>query len=188
REGWFVDDVFIGIPIAKTAMHRLSTRNDDRWFLNYDVYRFPAADEGIPTNWIQLDNDWTDVTYLDTGFAALPEGAYKWAVKANYSGTLESEAIISNTLGILGIPQDVVPTNTGTNVNINWTAEPGASYYIIYGAHDPYGIYTIVGYSATTSYVYSAATDGFHFFKIAAADGVMPTTPPPAKGMPQLNK
>lgn len=188
KQGWFVDDVFIGIPIAKTAMHRLSTRNDDRWFLNYDVYRFPAADEGTPTNWIQLDNDWTDVTYLDTGFAALPEGAYKWAVKANYSGTLESEAIISNTLGILGIPQDVVPTNTGTNVNINWTAEPGASYYIIYGAHDPYGIYTIVGYSATTSYVYSAATDGFHFFKIAAADGVMPTTPPPAKGMPQLNK
>jgi len=97
-------------------------------------------------------------------------------VKANYSGALESEAIISNPLGIFGIPQNVVATATdGSTVTINWTAEPGASYYVIYGSHDPYGTYTVVGYSATNNYVYSAATDPFHFFKIAAADGVMPT-------------
>ncbi len=172
REGWFVDDVFIGVPFAKTAMQR----SNDRSLQNYKVYRFPVAEEGTPANWTLLSNNCATETYLDTGFASLSNGAYKWAVKANYSGALESEAIISNPLGIFGIPQNVVATATdGSTVTINWTAEPGASYYVIYGSHDPYGTYTVVGYRATNNYVYSAATDPFHFFKIAAADGVMPT-------------
>ena len=174
REGWYVDDVLIGVPTAKTAMRSSNSRSDGRALLNYSVYRFPVAEEETPSNWTLLSNNCATETYLDTGFSALSSGAYKWAVKANYSGSLESEAIISNPLGIFGTPQNVVATASGNSVTLTWTAEPGASYYVIYGSHDPYGTYTILGYSATNSYVYSTATDPFHFFKIAAADGVMP--------------
>jgi hypothetical protein len=161
---------------------RFASRDGDRSLQNYSVYRFPVAEEGTPANWTLLSNNCATETYLDTGFAALSSGAYKWAVKANYSGSLESESIISNALGIFGIPQNVVATTTADgNVNLAWTAEPGASYYVIYGSHDPYGTYTVVGYSATNSYDYVVGTDPFHFFKIAAADGVMPTPAPPAK-------
>ena len=173
--GWYIDDIYIGPATNRHQVARFASRDGDRSLQNYSVYRFPVAEEGTPANWTQLSNNCGTETYLDTGFASLSNGAYKWAVKANYSGALESEAIISNPLGIFGIPQNVVATATdGSTVTLNWTAEPGASYYIIYGSHDPYGTYTVVGYSATNNYVYSAATDPFHFFKIAAADGVMP--------------
>ena len=182
REGWYVDDVLIGVPTAKTTLMRFASRDGDRSLQNYSVYRFPVAEEETPANWTLLSNNCATETYLDTGFAALSSGAYKWAVKANYSGSLESESIISNALGIFGIPQNVVATTTTDgNVNLAWTAEPGASYYVIYGSHDPYGTYTILGYSATNSYDYVVGTDPFHFFKIAAADGVMPTPAPAAK-------
>lgn len=190
REGWFVDDVFIGIPIAKTALQRFGASNDDRVFLNYDVYRFLAADEGTPGNWTQLDDDWADVTFLDTGFAALGEGSYKWAVKANYSGALESEAIISNALGIFITPPDVENGTigaTGNNVTIAWPAEPGASYYTVYGSNDPYAPdpWAILGYSATPSFTFDAGATAYKFFKITASDGEMPAS----KGVwPQLNK
>jgi len=173
--GWYIDDIYIGPATNRHQVARFASRDGDRSLQNYSVYRFPVAEEGTPANWTQLSNNCGTETYLDTGFASLSNGAYKWAVKANYSGALESEAIISNPLGIFGIPQNVVATATdGSTVTLNWTAEPGASYYVIYGSHDPYGTYTVVGYSATNNYVYSAATDPFHFFKIAAADGVMP--------------
>lgn len=190
REGWFVDDVFIGIPIAKTALQRFGARNDDRWFLNYDVYRFLAADEAIPGNWNLLDGAVADTTYLDTGFAALGEGSYKWAVKANYSGALESEAIISNALGIFITPPDVENGTigaTGNNVTIAWPAEPGASYYTVYGSNDPYAPdpWAILGYSATPSFTFDAGATAYKFFKITASDGEMPAS----KGVwPQLNK
>lgn len=172
--GWYIDDIYIGPAATKQQTAQFGERNDDRVFLNYSVYRRnPGA------AWNLLNDAVADTTYLDTGFGSVPEGQYEWGVKANYSGTLQSDEIVSNILGKF-IDAPVIDASStvasGSNVTLGWLAEPGASYYIIYGAHDPYGTYTIVGYSATNSYVYSATTDGFHFFKIAAADGEMPAT------------
>jgi hypothetical protein len=181
KEGWFIDDVFIGIPIAKTALQRIGSSNGDRVFLNYDVYRLLAADEGTPANWTLLDGAVANPTYLDNQFSAQPEGSYKWAVKANYSGTLESEAIFSNALGLFVSPPvfDMVQTTVvGSNVNLAWAAEPGATYYKVYGSNDPYAAWpsgwTFLGNTATPSFTFNANTTPFYFFKVAAADGVMP--------------
>lgn len=185
KEGWFIDDVFIGIPIAKTALQRFGARNDDRVFLNYDVYRLLAADEGSPANWTLLNGTVANPTYLDTQFSAQTEGSYKWAVKANYSGALESEAIFSNALGLFVSPPEIdgtTTTATGNTVTIGWMAEPGATYYKIYGSNEPYAVWdsgwTLLGYSATPSYAYNTITTPFHFFRIVAADGEMPAAPP----------
>ena len=185
--GWYIDDIYVG-PATRHQTAQFGERNDDRWFLNYDVYRFLAADELIPGNWIQLDDDWADVTYLDTGFASVAGGVYKWAVKANYSGTLESEAIISNTLGKVYDPQNVAAVLVSGNIDLTWTAEPGASFYKVYAATDPYGTYTYLGYSATPTYTITAPTEPYKFFKVTAlADEALPLQPP-VKGMLQLNK
>ncbi len=176
--GWYLDDIYIGPATTRNQAAQFGTRDAERVFLNYSIYRRnPGA------IWNLLNSAVSETTYLDTGFAAVPEGQYEWGVKANYSGTLQSEAIVSNVLGkFIDAPVIDASTTTaaGNSVNLGWQAEPGASYYIIYGAHEPYGVYEIVGYSATTSYVYGAAVDGFHFFKVVAADGVMPTSPPAA--------
>jgi hypothetical protein len=111
-------------------------------------------------------------------------------VKANYSGALESEAIISNALGIFITPPDVENGTigaTGNNVTIAWPAEPGASYYTVYGSNDPYAPdpWAILGYSATPSFTFDAGATAYKFFKITASDGEMPAS----KGVwPQLNK
>ena len=183
--GWYIDDIYIGPPSRNIATTQFASRSSqDRWFLNYSVYRFPIADEGTPANWTLLQSSVTDTTYLDTTFGTQPGGKYKWAVIANYSGSLQSEAIISNHLGIVSMPQDVVANRVGTTVQLSWTADPGADYYVIYAADDPYGTFTVLGYSNTNSYTI-ATPPAKKFFKIASADGEMPVAkgiePPAAK-------
>jgi len=175
--GWYIDDIYIGPAASAPA---LATRNQDRSFQNYSLYRMLSADEANPANWTLLQAALTETNYNDTGFAALPGGAYKWAVKANYSGGLQSEAIISNRLGIVAMPQDVIASPVGATVQLSWTADAGADYYVIYAADDPYGAFTLLGYSATNSYTINSPA-ARKFYKIAAADGTMPNPAPPAK-------
>jgi len=183
--GWYIDDIYIGPASRNIATTQFASRSSqDRWFLNYSVHRFPIADEGTPANWTLIQTGVTDTTYLDTTFGTQPGGKYKWAVIANYSGSLQSEAIISNYLGNVATPQDVVANNVGATVQLSWTVDPGADYYVIYAADDPYGTFTVLGYSNTNSYTI-ATPPAKKFFKIASADGEMPVgkdiEPPAAK-------
>ena len=181
--GWYVDDIYIGPASRNLASHQLGSRlSDGRWLLGYDVYRLLEADAGTPANWTLLQSAVADTTFLDTGFDAVAAGAYKWAVKASYSGDLESEAALSNTLGRVFPPEveDPIVQIVGTDVSFGWPAQPGASYYVIYGSNDPYVAWpwTVLAYSATPSFTFSSATIPYKFFKIAAADGEMPAGPP----------
>jgi len=182
--GWYIDDIYIGPASRNIVATQFASRSSgDRSFQNYSVYRFLTADEGTPSNWTLLQTGVADTTYMDTTFGTQPGGKYKWAVKANYSGSLQSNAIISNHLGKLAKPQNVVATKVGTTVQLSWTADPGADYYVIYAASDPYGTFTVLDYENTTSYTISAPL-AKQFFKIASADGTMPIAKeiePPAK-------
>ena len=177
--GWYIDDIYIG-PATTRNTASLGTRNRDRSLQNYSVYRMLLADEAIPANWTLLSAATADTVYTDSSFGAQAPGKYKWAVKANYSGGLQSEAIISNRLGIVAMPQDVIASPVGATVQLSWTADAGADYYVIYAADDPYGAFTLLGYSATNSYTINSPA-ARKFYKIAAADGTMPNPAPPAK-------
>lgn len=178
--GWYIDDIYIGPATARNMVAQtFGTRDAHRWFLDYDVFRLLPGEEEIPGNWTLLQAAYEDTTYLDTGFATLPDGAYKWAVQANYSGDLASDAIFSNVLGVLNTPQDIAIALVGADISLSWTAQPGATYYAVYAATDPYGTYTLLGYTDTASYTIVAPAEPFEFFKVTANDGVMPV----AKGM-----
>jgi len=171
--GWYIDDIYIG-P-ATRAQASLGTRNGTRMFVDYDVYRFLAADEANPGVWTLVSGNITNPMYTDATFQFEPEGRYKWAVKANYSGSLVSEPVISNSLGRLGDLQDIVATTLGADVVLNWTAQPGATYYKVYAADDPYGTFTYLGFSQTNSYTVTAPASAMKFYKVTAiADEALP--------------
>lgn len=168
--GLYIDDIYIGPPPAKTASAPFSTGNPDRALLNYDVYRLLAADVATPANWTLLNGAVAGTTYLDTGFASVPSELYKWAVKANYTGGLESPAITSNTLGKVVLPTGMTAATSGADVVLSWTAQPGAAYYKVYASDNPFAAdpWTYLGYSATATYTITAPAEMKKFYKVTA--------------------
>lgn len=176
--GLYIDDIYIGPASSAPA---LAGRNQDRSFQNYSLYRLLAADEATPASWSLLSSALTDTVYTDNGFGAVPGGTYEWAVKANYSGSQSSEPIFSNTLGRVYNPADIAATTMGATVQLSWTAEPGATFYKIYAADDPYGVFTYLGYSQSATYSV-ALPAARKFYKVTAvADEALPATAVPAK-------
>jgi hypothetical protein len=172
--GWFIDDVFVGQPARFNAIDLTSARMDERSFQSYKVYRFAAADEGTPANWTLLAQNITGISYLDTGFGAVNAGTYKWAVKAVYSGGLESNAILSNPLvqnAFLAAPQDLVISRNGSDIQLDWTAVIGATTYKVYASDDPYNIeWILLGSTAAIQYVITAPVDNYKFYRVTAAN------------------
>jgi len=64
---------------------------------SYSVYRLLEIDENNPDNWDLLSSSEVNLFYIDDEWADLPEGTYKYAVKAIYSNGV-SEATFSDTL------------------------------------------------------------------------------------------
>ena len=70
----------------------------NRELQHYEIYRLEQGLEGNPDNWELLADDITETQYVDTLWADLETGVYKYAVKAVYTIT-ESEAMLSNKVG-----------------------------------------------------------------------------------------
>lgn len=175
--GWYLDDIYIG-PAPRQQVASNSRTAGTRSFENYDLYRLLPADEAIPANWTPVATGITATTYLDEGFGTITGGTYKWALKANYTGDNESNAILSNTLSKVYMPQDIAAATVGATVVLSWTAEPGAAYYKVYASDDPYGTFNYLGYSATNGYTV-ALPEAKKFYKVTAvADEAMPTPAP----------
>lgn len=102
---------------------------------------------------------------------------YYWTVSAyndDGEGLTAPVRHFTTTSSILNPPHNVTIMADNNSIYLTWEAQPEATYYIIYGADDPYGEYTLLGYSETNSYVYSAMEDNFNFFKIVASNGIIP--------------
>jgi len=75
------------------------TRSHGRSILGYKVWRFIQGQEQNETNWTLLTPEMiTTLTHLDTGWAALAPGTYKWVVKALYTGNVISLGVFSNAV------------------------------------------------------------------------------------------
>ncbi len=175
--GWYIDDIYIG-PAPRQQVASNSRSIGTRSFEDYDLYRLLPADQATPANWTPVATGLTATTYLDEGFGTITGGTYKWALKANYTGDNESNAILSNTLSKVYMPQDIAASTVGATVVLSWTAEPGAAYYKVYASDDPYGTFTYLGYSATNGYTV-ALPEAKKFYKVTAvADEALPTPAP----------
>jgi len=69
----------------------------DRILTGYQVWRLLQGQETNESAWTSLTTT-TSLSYADEGWASLPDGTYKWAVKAVYTGGAYSVAAFSNPL------------------------------------------------------------------------------------------
>lgn len=70
-----------------------------RALTGYKVWRFLAGQENNEASWTLLTADQiTGLTHADTGWNSLPNGSYRWAVKAIYTNGVSSVPALSNVL------------------------------------------------------------------------------------------
>jgi len=74
----------------------------------YNIWRLETGQETNESSWEVLGSGLTELNYMDSSWSDLPDGVYKWAVKAAYAGSQFSEATFSNQLEKLPnlIPDD----------------------------------------------------------------------------------
>jgi hypothetical protein len=80
--------------------------------IGYSVYRFEQGNEGGDGDeslWSHIGSP-TNNAFVDNGWTSLPDGAYRWAVKARYTGDRLSAPSLSNVLG-KGFTVDAVTFN-----------------------------------------------------------------------------
>ncbi|MDD3235487.1 MAG: carboxypeptidase regulatory-like domain-containing protein [Candidatus Cloacimonetes bacterium] len=90
-----------GIVSIQPSIDLSSIANADpsRALTGYKVWRLIAGQETNETGWTSLTTNPISATaYQDGGWGALPDGTYKWAVKAVYTGGALSIAGLSNPL------------------------------------------------------------------------------------------
>jgi len=74
-------------------------RQQERVMTGFNVYRLLAADQNNEAQWTALTPGAISATaFQDSGWGTLPDGYYRWAVKAEYTGGALSMPAFSNTL------------------------------------------------------------------------------------------
>ncbi|HPL23479.1 MAG TPA: carboxypeptidase regulatory-like domain-containing protein [Candidatus Cloacimonadota bacterium] len=88
-----------GLTSAKQAANETTVVRDDRVFLGYRVWRLLQGQESNESAWTQLTTGNISATaWQDTGWGNVPDGWYKWAVKAVYTGDALSLPAFSNAV------------------------------------------------------------------------------------------
>ena len=93
--------------------------NETRSLLSYNVYRFKKEDQNNSEAWDLLATV-TETNYTDTGFATLEGGFYGYAVTANYTDDLESEAKMSNEVEKVVVSADGIYVSAVTRLVNNY--------------------------------------------------------------------
>ena len=90
----------------------------------YQVYRLLQTQEATPALWTSVSTP-TGTSTVDNSWPTLPDGAYRWAVKAQYTGNRWSGYTFSNVLGKNWTANVVV------NVGLTCTATPLAGSLVV---------------------------------------------------------
>jgi hypothetical protein len=64
----------------------------------YQYWRLKQLEEGNPAVWVSVGTT-TGLSGIDNSWPTLPDGAYRWAVKTNYTGNRWSPPTFSNVIG-----------------------------------------------------------------------------------------
>ncbi|MCK9584506.1 MAG: carboxypeptidase regulatory-like domain-containing protein [Candidatus Cloacimonetes bacterium] len=119
------------------AKMNIETHNAERALDGYKVWRLLQGQESNEAQWTTLtQNPISATAYQDNAWETLPDGTYKWAVKAVYTGGALSNSAFSNGLQrlteigtVAGFVRDMnnQPINGATITNGEYTANSNAS-------------------------------------------------------------
>ena len=133
-------------------------KNGDRILTGYQVWRLLQGQETSESTWISLTTEPITATeFQDTEWSELPDGSYKWAVKAVYTGGAISPPAFSNPLSkiteigtLVGVVRnsDLLPIagatincaefTTTTNTNGIYSMQVNAGTYSVTASHPEY--------------------------------------------------
>ncbi|MDP2423109.1 MAG: choice-of-anchor J domain-containing protein, partial [Bacteroidales bacterium] len=68
-----------------------------RNLLGYRIFRLSEGQENDEASWLMIGNP-SNTVFVDNAWPTLPDGSYRWAVKARYTGGSFSGAVLSNIL------------------------------------------------------------------------------------------
>ncbi|MDD2229504.1 MAG: choice-of-anchor J domain-containing protein, partial [Candidatus Cloacimonetes bacterium] len=165
-----------------------------RALTGYKVWRLIAGQETNETGWTSLTTNPISATaYQDAGWGDLPDGTYKWAVKAVYTAGALSIPTLSNQLNkltqvgtIAGIVRDQLNAaiNGATVTSGEWTATtnaqgaysvtvPAGTHSVIashpnYASSTQTGVIVVTGSTTTVNFVLAPTAnllvDGFETY------------------------
>jgi len=120
----------VNAKIARTgttkSMYQMaasSSRDPERVRTGYKVWRLLQGDEANEGTWTSLTpTAVTDTTFTDTAWASLPNGNYKWAVKAAYTNNVYSVPALSNMIRILRLDLSALTVSGTTTPSVGLQA------------------------------------------------------------------
>ncbi|MBM4403804.1 MAG: choice-of-anchor J domain-containing protein [Candidatus Cloacimonetes bacterium] len=137
--------------ILESALNIPTHRDVPRVLTGYKVWRLQQGQEQNETTWTLLTAQTITATaHTDNGWAQVPDGTYKWAVKAVYTGNVLSIPALSGPItkitqigtiaGIVRNPQQqpIVGATIATGIHTATTNNSGA-----YSMQVPAGTYTV---------------------------------------------
>jgi hypothetical protein len=180
----------------------LSTLSDpgygsiDRVLNGYRVWRLLQGQENNETAWVSLTpNTITALAWQDTGWHSVPDGTYKWAVKAIYTGDATSLPAFSNPLpkvtqigtvaGIVRNPQNAPimgatvtcgSSEATTNGSGAYSMLVEAGTYAVIASHPNYtpatqtGVIVVTGQTTTVNFVLEPLADGDNVIPVTATE------------------
>lgn len=93
---------------------------------------------------------------------------YCWVTAKTITGT-SSESESCNAKTLIGSPKTLTATVSGSSISLSWTAVTGATLYDIYhSTSSTINSSTLLASVNATSYTYSSASDGTHYFWLYA--------------------
>jgi hypothetical protein len=123
-------------------------RASERALIGYKVWRLTSGQESDPGNWTLLTPELLVAnSFIDQNWATLPNGNYRWAVKAVYTSNVLSVPSLSNVLVkqlITGYISGVV-RNANTNAPIQGATITAASYTATTNSVGAYSILLPIG-------------------------------------------
>lgn len=134
-------------------------RNNTRALVGYKVWRLITGQENNPSSWtLVTPQTITELSCLDTGWGSIPNGSYRWAVRAVYTADVMSVPAFSNMLikevvsgyisGVVRTVQNApIPAATVTAGTYTATTNNSGAYSIIV----PIGTYSVT--ASKTGYV-----------------------------------
>ena len=133
-------------------------------------------------SWSSLDNegDSFDFTYYSYDISAHAAGhEFKIRFKAYGEDSFEINYWYVDNINVYAMPATLAApvctiTEDAPDVLIEWIAVPGATWYGLYSAADPYGTYTYLGYLPATYIGVSFTAEDMEFFKVTAGSGDLP--------------
>ncbi|MCF7912971.1 MAG: carboxypeptidase regulatory-like domain-containing protein [Candidatus Cloacimonetes bacterium] len=161
-QGWYIDDVYVGMPenreldnpyirhIADITPQNLDTT---RIIESYAIYRLPFGEENNPAVWEDITTGVSDTTYVDPSWNNVDTGLYRYAVRAEYTNNVLSDPAISNWLAknnsaalTVNITTNVGDIAEGALVSLDATEpDPEGNYPHYEGIADDAGVCVIPG-------------------------------------------